>query len=154
MRDEYKTLAEKMYGVIKIAAIDCLEEEELCEEFTVYDVPTILVFTENMSDDGERYSGVKEWNKIATFASQKMQNFVAVVSANNYESWVGRDQSKHKVLLFTERKTTAPLFKALSKQYKEKLLFGEVRKSEADLVARFGVTKFPTMMVLTDPQNL
>lgn len=45
-----------------------------------------------------------------------------------------RDASKYKVLLFTERKTTAPIFKALSKQYKDKLLFGEVRKSENELL--------------------
>ena len=33
----------------------------------------------------------------------------------------------------------APLFKALSKTYKDKLLFGEVRKSETELVERFKV---------------
>jgi len=44
------------------------------------------------------------------------------------------------VLLFTERKTTAPIFKALSKQFKDKLLFGEVRKtSEQALVDKFKV---------------
>jgi hypothetical protein len=53
-------------------------------------------------------------------------------------------------LLFTDRKTTAPLFKSLSKTYKDKLVFGEVKK-EAKLIANFGVTKIPTLMVLTDP---
>jgi hypothetical protein len=33
-----------MYGVIKVGAIDCQEDEELCEEFAVYDAPTIKVF--------------------------------------------------------------------------------------------------------------
>lgn len=36
MRDEYKQLAEKMYGIIKVGAIDCANDEELCEEFSVY----------------------------------------------------------------------------------------------------------------------
>ena len=36
LRDEYKLLAEKMYGVIKVGAVDCQEDEELCEEFAVY----------------------------------------------------------------------------------------------------------------------
>ncbi len=52
-KDEYNTLAEKMYGIIKIGAIDCREEEELCEEFSVYTHPTIKVFTEDYGDDGE-----------------------------------------------------------------------------------------------------
>lgn len=37
--DEYKKLAEKLYGIIKVGAIDCLSEEELCEEFGVYEHP-------------------------------------------------------------------------------------------------------------------
>jgi hypothetical protein len=33
LKDEYRLLAEKMYGIIKVGAIDCSEDEELCEEF-------------------------------------------------------------------------------------------------------------------------
>lgn len=33
LKEEYTTLASKMYGIIKVGAIDCHEEEELCEEF-------------------------------------------------------------------------------------------------------------------------
>lgn len=59
-----------------------------------------------------------------------MQSFVSIVTVENYEQFMQRDPTKYKVLLFTERKTTAPIFKALSKQYKDKLVFGEIRKSE------------------------
>jgi len=38
-KDEYIQLSSKLYGVIKVGAIDCLTEEELCEEFGVYDIP-------------------------------------------------------------------------------------------------------------------
>lgn len=33
LKDEYRLLAEKMYGIIKVGVIDCSEDEELCEEF-------------------------------------------------------------------------------------------------------------------------
>ena len=39
LADEYKLLAEKMFGIIKVGAIDCRDEEELCEEFSVFDHP-------------------------------------------------------------------------------------------------------------------
>jgi hypothetical protein len=39
-----------MYGITKIGAIDCLNEEELCEEFGVYDVPRVMIFSESFSD--------------------------------------------------------------------------------------------------------
>jgi hypothetical protein len=62
---------------------------------------------------------------------------VSVVSAENYKSFIERDPTKYKILIFTERKTTAPLYKAISKQYKDKILFGEVRKSEEELIKKF-----------------
>jgi hypothetical protein len=80
-----------------------------------------------------------------------MQNFCSVVTMGNYEEYVNRDKNKNKVLIFTERKTTAPLFKALSKQYKDKLQFGEVRKSETELIEKFNINKFPSLIVITDP---
>ena len=52
-----------------------------------------------------------------------MQSFVRTVTEENYENWIQESPDKNKVLLFTDRKSTAPLFKSLSKTYKEKLMF-------------------------------
>jgi hypothetical protein len=46
-----------MYGIINVGAIDCLNEEELCEEFGVFEVPQLMIFTESFSEDGEKYTG-------------------------------------------------------------------------------------------------
>jgi len=59
-KDKYIELAAKLYGIVKVGAIDCRSEEELCEEFSVYDIPKILLFTEDISDDGEMYRGKQE----------------------------------------------------------------------------------------------
>jgi hypothetical protein len=42
--------------------------------------------------------------------------------------------TKHKILLFSEKKSTPALFKALSKKYLDKLVFGEIRSSETELI--------------------
>lgn len=65
LKDEYRTLAEKMYGIIKVGGIDCNEDEELCEEFAVYSVPHMLIFTENYADDGEVYRGKMDYKSIS-----------------------------------------------------------------------------------------
>jgi thioredoxin-like negative regulator of GroEL len=150
IKEEYKTLADKMFGIIKVGAIDCLSEEELCEEFGVYDSPIIKIFTEMLSDDGFTFKGKWDWKAISAAASQKMQSFVRTVTEDNYESWIQESPEKKKLLLFTDRKTTAPLFKSLSKTYKDKMMFGEVKK-EPKLIANFKVTKIPTLMIVTDP---
>jgi len=58
--EQYKELAQKMYGIIRIAAVDCNNEEEVCEEFSVYDPPQLMVFQEDFQDDGEKYTGKME----------------------------------------------------------------------------------------------
>lgn len=73
-----------MYGIIKVGAIECEDEEELCEEFAVYSHPTILIFQESYSDDGEKYTGKMDWKSIANFATKKMQSFVSIVTNENY----------------------------------------------------------------------
>ena len=59
-----------------------------------------------------------------------------------------RDVTKHHVLLFTDKKSTPAIFKALSKKYLDKLVFGEVRATENALLDQFGITEFPTIVVL------
>ena len=140
--------------MIKVGAIDCLQEEELCEEFSVYSVPQILIFSENFADDGDKFTGTMSANHIMNAAAKKMQSFVNVVTAENIESFIERDRAtKNKIILFTEKKTTPTVYKALSKKYLERLNFGEVKQAEEALVKQFQITAFPTIIALTDPEN-
>lgn len=84
-------IAQKMYGIMSVGAVDCKEDEEMCEEFSVYDSGAgnvIKIFTENTNDDGIEYKGKKDWKQIAGAASRKMQNFVNVVTNENYEGFI------------------------------------------------------------------
>jgi hypothetical protein len=95
-----------------------------------------------------------EWKNIASFASKKMQSFVNVVTTENYDGFIKDSPAKNKILMFTDKKFTSSLFKSLSKTYKEKLIFGEVRqKNDPELFQRFGVTETPKIIALTDPYN-
>lgn len=154
LKDEYKLLAEKMFGIIKVGAIDCRDEEELCEEFMVFDTPRVKIFTENGNDDGEEFKGKKTWKAMSGAAANKMQSFVRTVNNDNYESFIDEQPDKNKILIFTDRKTTAPLYKSLSKTYKDKLVFGEVKKSSSqELFDKFGIKETPALLALSDPQN-
>lgn len=42
---------------------------------------------------------------------------------------------------------------ALSKDFKGKLVMGEVRQRETELVEKYGIKNFPTLLVVTDPEN-
>jgi protein disulfide-isomerase A6 len=95
-----------------------------------------------------------EVGAISKFATAKMQSFVSLVNYGNYESFTDRDGERTKVILFTERKSTSPLFKSLSKKFKGKINLGEARKSEdLALIKQYGVTKFPTLLAIKEPSS-
>ena len=125
--DEYKKLAENLYGIIKVGAIDCINEEELCEEFGIFEHNLIVIFNENYSDEGTRYRGEMKVDKIANAAVKDMQSFVSSVNSNNLDAFIEREPLKHKIIHFTEKKSTPTIIKALSKKFKDKLNFGEIR---------------------------
>jgi len=66
------TASEKLYGIIKVAGINCVEEEAVCDEFTVFDKHSILIFTESQKDEGEKYKGKEDWKALADVATRKM----------------------------------------------------------------------------------
>lgn len=42
LKDSYRELARKFYGILRVAAVDCDEEDALCEdEYEVTDTPSI-----------------------------------------------------------------------------------------------------------------
>jgi curved DNA-binding protein CbpA len=147
-----KNLAEKTYGIFKIGAISCKRDEEICEEFNINKTPLILYFPEGTGSE-EVYTGKKTFEDIFKFGSSRMQSFVRVINSNNYGDFINENNHMHKVILFTQRKTTPPLFKALSKHFKDKLNFGEIRQSEKELAQRFEVNTFPTVLVISDGEN-
>lgn len=142
-----------MYGIFGTGAIDCIQEEELCQEFLIFETPTVVAFSENSSDDGDKYKGAFKWNKISKFASKKMTSFVSIVNTDNYLSFIQREPESHKILIFSDKKSPNALIKTLSRYFKGKLLFGFVRKEESDLIQKYNIQKFPTILALTDPDT-
>jgi protein disulfide-isomerase A6 len=74
---------------------------------------------------------------------------VTSVSSSNYETFVDRDERKHKVLYFNDKKNTPALIKALSKRFKDKLFLGEVKETEKKLIKEFKLEKLPALIVIT-----
>lgn len=154
-KDIFREIAEKFYGIFKVAGINCHEDAEdaICEDFLVYDIPKVQVFPANSRVDPLNYEGNIDFNSLAAFAVSQMESFVKLVTDANYKDFLEEDSDKTKVLLFTAKKTTPPLLKALSKEFKGRIVFGEIRQSNANLISKFQPQSFPTLLVLGDPEN-
>jgi len=63
----------------------------------------------------------------------------------------GSGSAKKLVLLFTDRDSTSPLYKALAHHYgPDRLQFAEVSSEEEELTQEFGVASFPTLLVASE----
>jgi hypothetical protein len=56
-------------------------------------------------------------------------------------------------LYFSDKKQTPASIKAFSKRYLDRLSFGEVRSTD-ELTNSFQITSFPTLLALTDPDEM
>ena len=43
----FKVFSEKTYGIFKTGAANCKTDEEICEEFSIFDTPKILFFPDS-----------------------------------------------------------------------------------------------------------
>lgn len=150
--DLIKEFSEKTNGIFEVGSVNCGEEEEICDEYEVSSTPQILLFPETDSDS-KSYKGKLEFDSLLSFGAKQMQYYVSEVSQSSLNNFFSRKQDKYHILLFTSKSTTPPMFKALSKLYLNKLIFGLVKQTEKELVEYFNVKTFPTLMILKDEDN-
>ena len=150
MNNKIKEISSQCYGIFNFGAVNCRDDEEICEEYSVYSTPKIVYFPESANEVEEEYKGNIDFQSIFKYGAKLMQNFVRVINKDNYNDFITSYPERYHVLLFTSKKTTPPLFKSLSKDYLNHLSFGEVRQTETELIKTFNVDKFPTLMVLTN----
>ena len=57
----------------------------------------------------------------------------------------------NKIILFTEKDKTPLIYKGLSSLFYDRILFGEVHSSEKEIIEKFNVMSFPTIVVVENP---
>jgi protein disulfide-isomerase A6 len=147
---EWEKLAKSMKGIVKVAAVNGDAEKELAGHYQIQGFPTIKVFPSQVQKapkgEGfikvpEDYNGPRTASAMANFAISKMPNYVTKVTSKNIDEFVG-SADIGKALLFTNKKETTSLYKALAIDYHNRLNLGEVRDTEEDIVSKYGVTNF------------
>jgi len=63
------------------------------------------------------------------------------------EGFLKLNPAMPKVILFSDRDNTPLLWKGLSIKFEEKITFGIARKSSVDVLSKFNVKKFPTIVL-------
>ncbi|KAI8579575.1 hypothetical protein K450DRAFT_241645 [Umbelopsis ramanniana AG] len=164
----WKKAAANLGGLVKVAAIDCDEDQNkpICSQYGIQGFPTIKTFSPraDKSKKGNKsvgdYQGPREAKPIVDYLLSVQPSNVRFVKGDAadvkskksiaLDDFLDIDNSTlPKALLFTDKATTTPLYKALSVDFQDRMLFGEVKSSVKRAVNEFGVNGFPTLIVLT-----
>ena len=144
--------AEKTEGLFNAGAVNCIKDEEICEEFEVAETPSIIFFSEN-EKDYNKYEGKVDFNSLFNYATKRMSYYVNEITKEKLSDFFSKKNDKYHVILFTSKESTPSLYKALSKYFINKLIFGEVHQNQKELVQLFKIKEFPTLMVMLDEEK-
>jgi len=123
--------------------LDRLKTKLTTQDTTEDHSPTVLV---------QIYTGDGTAKSITDFAVDFMPSTVVTLSTTNLNGFFS-NAGKLRVVLYTSKASTPPVFKQLSNQLSGKspeVEFGVVFEKEKAVTNRLGVKAFPTLMVYFD----
>ena len=97
MKHLWSKVSARLYGIITVAGVNCIDNDVLCDEFEAYGCPAIFVAPANIESEYIKYQGEDKFGKIASFAVKHMENFAQIVNELNYERFISEQQNKMKV---------------------------------------------------------
>ena len=157
MKGSFQQFATENKGIFRIGSVDCKVQVDICKKEKVETFPTMRIYptfpapTFDLDLTGQNFD-VKVLKKQAgRFYSDKSIE----ITTNNHKTFVEEDVTIPKVLLFTNKKGTPFLYKALSQNFEKTLQFGIIRESEEVLASKYKIKKFPSIVIIkTDGKSV
>merc|ERR1711957_1138122 len=146
--DIYNDLAKELKGMVKEAAINCDDWPVFCEKNNVKTTPSVMLYPTNPIP-AYLWEGKMEQKAIAGRLAKSIPDSSVALTADNVDAFLTTNPTKPKVFLFSNKKAPPTIFKALSSEtvFRRTVSFGFIKEEEADIVKRFKITKFPTIMM-------
>ena len=96
----------------------------------------------------EDYNGPREAKAIIDTMVGKIPNHVKRIADKDLEAFLSEGNSTAKAILFTEKGTTSALLKAVAVDFLGSITVAQIRSKETAAVELFGVSTFPSIVLL------
>jgi len=158
----WEQAAKKLKGIVKVAAVDADVEKELGGRFGIKGFPSIKVFNSPVgaskpqkTKSGNDYNGGRTLKDITTYAAGLLpsKQITKITTRETFDTFAQNELPR--VILFSEKATSPPLFTALSLEFHGKVAFGFGKKGGVaeDVLAEVGVTSFPSIVLIPSKES-
>ncbi|KAI9931598.1 hypothetical protein MW887_010175 [Aspergillus wentii] len=153
LKPAYEKAATSLDGLAKVAAVNCDEDENkpLCGRMGVQGFPTLKIVVPSKKPGSPRvedYHGARSAKAIVDGVMGKIPNHVKRVTDKDLDQWLSQDKETPRALLFTEKGTTSAFLRSLAIDFLGSVKVGQIRNKESEAVEKFGITEFPSLVLL------
>ncbi|KAA8574682.1 hypothetical protein MFRU_030g00760 [Monilinia fructicola] len=153
LQPAYEKAAKSLAGLAKVAAVNCDEESNkpFCGGFGVQGFPTLKIVKPGSKPGKpivEDYNGPRTAKGIVDAVIEKIPNLVKKVTDKDLEGFLADANDTAKAILFTDKGKTSATLKAIAIDFKGSIKVAQIRNTEKASVELFGITKFPTLILL------
>lgn len=148
----WRKLASSTKSFAKVGAINCERHRKLCQKFNIEEYPSIKMFVPPNFDKPKKYTGPMNTKSLYNFVVDNIPNSVSLVSASEWGIFLAQ-HPKGKLILFSEKSSSSPLFKSLSYKYEKSVSFVQIQATlpdNQDLISELGVSieKLPALVFM------
>ncbi|KAL6711886.1 hypothetical protein ACN47E_002929 [Coniothyrium glycines] len=149
----YQTAAKSLAGIAKVAAVNCDEESNkpFCGQMGVQGFPTLKIVRPGKKPGKptvEDYQGPRNAKGIVDAVKDKVPNIVKRVTDKNLDEWLTENKDSAKAILFSEKGIVSATMRALAIDFAGLVSVAQIKKSEKAAVEKYGITEFPSLILV------
>ncbi|PSN69543.1 thioredoxin-domain-containing protein [Corynespora cassiicola Philippines] len=153
LKPAYETAAKSLEGIAKVAAVNCDDEmnKPFCGQMGVQGFPTLKIVRPGKKPGKptvEDYQGQRNAKAIVEAVKDKIPNNVKRVTDKNLDEWLGQNKETAKAILFSDKGLVSATLRTLAVDFLGLVSVAQIRNKEAGAVEKYGIDKFPTLVLL------
>ncbi|KAG8527095.1 uncharacterized protein KY384_008524 [Bacidia gigantensis] len=153
LKPKYEKAAKSLRDLAQVVAVDCDKESNkpLCGSMGIQGFPTLKIVKPSKKPGKpivEDYQGPRESKDIVEIIKNAIPNNVKRVGDKSLSDWLDSENSTAKAVLFSDKSVTSALTKVLANEFLGSLKFAQIRNKDAAANEMFGISEYPTLLVL------
>ncbi|MCJ1394068.1 hypothetical protein MMC18_006946 [Xylographa bjoerkii] len=153
LKPAYEKAAKSLEGLANVAAVNCDDEDNkaFCGSMGIKGFPTLKTVRPTLKKGKSiqvDYNGARTAAGIVEAVKDIIPNHVTRVSDKELGKWLEDDNSTAKAILFSNKGATSATIKVLAGEFYGNMHFAQVRDKDTTAVSTFGITEYPTLIVL------